>query len=76
MQEFNFMDWLTGALVTIGGLNWGMVGFFRYDLLADLFGGGSGIYRVITAIVGLAAVYLVGDVLVRSSDYMSRHANA
>jgi uncharacterized protein len=75
MERLNFMDWLTGTLVTIGGLNWGLVGFFQYDLLAKLFSDGSGIYRVITAIVGLAAVYIVGAALVRTADYESRHVN-
>lgn len=76
MERRNFMDWLTGTLVTIGGLNWGLVGFFQYDLLAKLFNDGSGVYRVITAIVGLAAIYIVGVVLVRSADYESRQAHA
>lgn len=76
MNRLNFADWLSGALVAIGGLNWGLVGFFNYDLLAQLFGAGSGVYRVITAIVGVAAVYMIGDVIVRYSDYQSRHAHA
>lgn len=46
------------VLVIIGGLNWGLVGFFDYNLVDSLFGEGSGIARVVYALVGLAALYL------------------
>lgn len=77
MVRGNFMDWLSGTILAIGGLNWGLVGFFKYDLLADLFTAGSGTYRVLTGIVGLAAVYLIGAVLVRLANYdEASHAHA
>ncbi|MFZ2126371.1 MAG: DUF378 domain-containing protein [Candidatus Microsaccharimonas sp.] len=44
-------------LIIIGGLNWGLVGFFDYNLVDAIFGEGSGLARVIYAVVGLAAVY-------------------
>ncbi len=45
-------------LMIIGALNWGLVGFFQYDLVADLFGGmSSGLSRFIYAIIGLAGLY-------------------
>ena len=62
------MEWLTGALVVLGGLEWGMIGFFKYDLLSHLFTVGSAGYRTVTAIVGAAALYAVGDVLFRISE--------
>jgi uncharacterized membrane protein YuzA (DUF378 family) len=47
---------ITLALVIIGGLNWGLMGFFQYDLVASIFGGqDSGGARTIYAIVGLSA---------------------
>ncbi len=47
-------------LVIIGALNWGLWGFFQYDLVADLFGGpSSGLSRLIYAIVGLAGLYSI-----------------
>lgn len=46
------------VLVIIGGLNWGLVGFFDYNLVDSLFGEGSGVARVVYALVGLAALYL------------------
>lgn len=45
-------------LMVIGSLNWGLVGFFQYNLVADLFGGESaGFSRFIFAVVGLAGLY-------------------
>jgi uncharacterized protein len=45
-------------LIIIGALNWGLWGFFQYDLVADLFGGpSSGLSRFIYALVGLAGLY-------------------
>ena len=46
-------------LILIGGLNWGLVGFFDVNLVDMLFGEGSMLARVIYAIVGLAALYKV-----------------
>jgi len=43
-------------LVIIGGLNWGLVGFFKYDLVAAIFGNMTTTSRVIYALVGLAAL--------------------
>ena len=46
------------ALIIIGGFNWGLVGFFDYNLVDALFGSGSALSRVIYALVGLSAVYV------------------
>ena len=54
------MDRLALILLIIGGLNWGSVGLFRFDLVAFLFGGsGSLISRVVYTLVGLSAVWCV-----------------
>lgn len=45
-------------LIIVGALNWGLWGFFQYDLVADIFGGpSSGWSRFIFALVGLAGIY-------------------
>jgi uncharacterized membrane protein YuzA (DUF378 family) len=47
-------------LVIIGAINWGLIGFFRYDLVSSIFGGTYEIIsRIIFAIVGLAGIYAV-----------------
>lgn len=44
-------------LVIIGAINWGLIGFFRFDLVASIFGGQTaGFSRVIYALVGLAGL--------------------
>jgi len=46
------------ALMVVGALNWGLWGFFQFDLVAALFGGNSSILsRIIYSLVGLAGVY-------------------
>jgi uncharacterized membrane protein YuzA (DUF378 family) len=48
-------------LMVIGSLNWGLVGFFGYDLVSDIFGGMSSVgARIIFALVGLAGLYGIG----------------
>jgi len=58
MRPFSAIDWVALVLVLIGALNWGLVGFFSFDLVAAIFGAMSAISRVIYALVGLAAIYL------------------
>lgn len=52
-------------LIIIGGLNWGLVGFFDYNLVDALFGEGSTLARIVYAVVGLAALYKLGVWIVR-----------
>jgi uncharacterized membrane protein YuzA (DUF378 family) len=47
------------VLIIIGGINWGLVGFFDYNLVDSLFGVGSALARVIYALVGLGALYVI-----------------
>lgn len=47
----------TLILVIVGGLNWGLVGLFNFDLVAALFGEGSLLSRIVYILVGLSAVW-------------------
>jgi uncharacterized membrane protein YuzA (DUF378 family) len=50
---------IAAALVVIGGINWGLVGFFQFNLVAAIFGGDAAVLSRITyALVGLSAIYL------------------
>lgn len=53
------INWIAFILVIVGGLNWGLVGFFDYDLVSSIFGEMSGAARVVYALVGLSALYLI-----------------
>jgi len=46
-------------LVIVGGLNWGLVGAFNFDLVATLFGVMSVLSRIVYCLVGVAAIYSV-----------------
>ncbi len=62
------LDKIALALAIIGGLNWGSIGLFVFDLVAFLFGGQtSAMSRVVYTLVGLAAVWCV-TLLFRESD--------
>jgi hypothetical protein len=58
-MKMNAVDLVAFVLVVVGGLNWGLVGWFQYNLVDSLFGVDSMLARVIYGLVGLAAVYLV-----------------
>ncbi len=51
------LDLIVWALLAIGGLNWGSVGIFNFDLVAAIFGEMSVLSRLVYSLVGLAAVY-------------------
>jgi len=62
------LDWLATTLVLVGGLNWGLVGLAKFDLVAWIFGGmdfgdTNAASRVVYGLVGLAAVYEIGSLL-------------
>lgn len=58
-MKLNAIDWLAYILAIVGGLNWGLVGFFNYNLVDEIFGVESTVSRVIYAAVGVSAVYLI-----------------
>lgn len=51
------LNLVTLILVIVGGLNWGLVGFAEFDLVAALFGDGSALARAVYVLVGLSAAY-------------------
>ena len=54
------MDFIALLLVIIGALNWALVGFFQFDLVAAIFGGASTVLaRVVYALVGVAGIYAI-----------------
>ena len=68
------MDRIALLLAIIGGLNWGSVGLFRFDLVAWLFGGQtSTVSRVVYTLVGLASVWCI-SLLFRQRDEVDEGA--
>lgn len=54
------MNVVAMILVIIGAINWGLIGFFQFDLVAAIFGGqGAIVSRIIYALVGLAGLWSI-----------------
>ena len=73
--HLNPLEWLSAIILVVGGINWGLVGLFEYDLVASIFGETFGTTntasRIVYIIVGLSAIYtLVG--LLRMEAMTSR----
>jgi uncharacterized membrane protein YuzA (DUF378 family) len=65
------MDKIALALAIIGGLNWGSIGIFGFDIVAFFCGGStSAVSRVIYTLVGLAAIWCI-SLLFRESPVQS-----
>ena len=55
------MKYASGTALTIaiiGAINWGLIGFFNFNLVSWIFGDMSWISRIIYALVGLSGLYL------------------
>lgn len=57
MNGMKTLDVIVWALLAIGGLNWGLVGVFNFDLVAAILGDMSILSRIVYTLVGLSAVY-------------------
>jgi len=57
-MENRFLNGLCLTLIVLGAINWGLIGFFQFDLVAAIFGGmSSWVARVIYALIGLSGLY-------------------
>jgi uncharacterized membrane protein YuzA (DUF378 family) len=61
-MKINALDYLAMILVIVGGLNWGLVGAFDFNLVDTIFGEGSALSRIIYVLVGLSAIYMIATV--------------
>ena len=50
-------DYTLLSLVIIGAINWGLIGFFQFNLVSFLFGSMSWLSRIVYALVGIAGIY-------------------
>ncbi len=74
MRKANVLDWIAFILIVVGGLNWGLIGIFGFNLVAFLFGVMSVLSRIIYVLVGLAALYsLYGLSKFKDREEEARH---
>lgn len=61
-RRLNAMDWIALALLIVGGINWGLVGLFQFDLVAEIFGGQDALLaRIVYVLVGASALFVAVD---------------
>lgn len=66
------LDVIALILTVIGGINWGLIGIFQFDLVAWLFGGQDAVLsRIIYTLVGIAAVWCI-SLLFRDNDLIEK----
>ena len=53
------LDYILLTLVIIGAINWGLIGFFNFNLVALIFGSMSWISRIIYGLVGICGLCLL-----------------
>jgi len=67
------MDTVALVLVIIGGINWGSIGIFQFDIVAAICGGqGAIVSRIIYTLVGLAAIWCI-SLLFRDRHVVEKH---
>ena len=63
MEVFNMnskcLDYTALIIVIIGAINWGLIGFFKFNLVGFLFGDMTLLSRIVYALVGLCGLYLI-----------------
>jgi uncharacterized membrane protein YuzA (DUF378 family) len=74
LETYNFgeiimraVNLITLVLLIVGGLNWGLVGLFDFDLVAAIFGEMSALSRLVYVLVGLSAIVQIA-VFARTDD--------
>jgi len=69
------LDKISLVLLIVGGLNWGSVGLFKFDIVSWLFGGQADLVsRIVYTLVGLSAIWCI-SLLFRSSEDMFEENN-
>lgn len=58
-MKSNCLDYTALVIAIIGAVNWGLIGLFRFDLVAFLFGNLSWLSRIIYVLVGICGLYLL-----------------
>ncbi|MEK7570297.1 MAG: DUF378 domain-containing protein [Patescibacteria group bacterium] len=64
------MNWVGWILLVVGGLNWGLVGAFKFNLVDEIFGVESTISTIVYILVGLAALWMICGAFWKKGDGM------
>lgn len=61
MKKMSGFDWLVMILAVVGGINWGLVGAFNFNLVDVIFGSWPSIVRIVYVIIGLSGIYVLAN---------------
>lgn len=56
-RPMGIADWIPLVILAVGGINWGLIGLFNFNLVSALFGDMSALSRLVYVLVGLSALY-------------------
>lgn len=56
-NQMTTVDWVALVLLIVGGVNWGLVGLFNFDLVSAIFG--TALTRILYVLVGISALYTI-----------------
>ena len=59
MCKLNIFDKLSLIIVFIGSVNWGLIGLFNYNLVAELFGAASWFTKLVYILVGVSGLWAI-----------------
>ena len=68
------IDYTVLTIVIIGAINWGLIGFFGFDLVAFLFGNMTWLSRIGYGLVGICGLYMI-SIYGRVTDLGHAHSN-
>jgi uncharacterized membrane protein YuzA (DUF378 family) len=68
-RSMSVVDGLAMTLLIVGGINWGLIGLFNFDLVATLFGEMTPVSRLVYILVGFSALYSI-----YTASKMSKHS--
>ena len=58
-MDNKYLDGTALTIAIIGAVNWGLIGLFRFNLVAFLFGDMSWFSRIVYVLVGISGLYLI-----------------
>jgi len=58
MKVLNIIDWVALVLLIIGGINWGLIGAAKFNLVEYIFGFSLSVVNIIYTLVGISAIYI------------------
>lgn len=58
-QNINVADWILLIILIVGGINWGLVGVFDFNLVTKITAGSITIERIVYILVGLSSLYAI-----------------